>query len=216
MLNQNKVQKIKITQNYFQKKLDVTTIGIHQASSDAEKVKEKDQIEVPGCTENERDAILKLLLGQLPQKGTMYLPNWRKLAVNTFFFLLVPIAITLFLNHKTGFVAWNDWFIYTAIFSVFAGVMLWFSFKNYKLFVSEDFIIKQNGAWDIDTTIIEPYKIQAIETQQFFWQKTTNIGSVTLSTAGGTVSFTTGNYTEIKQLVNYWLYEVETWEKNWM
>ena len=94
--------------------------------------------------------------------------------------------------------------------------MLWFSFKNYKLFVSNNFVIKQNGAWDIDTTIIEPYKIQAIETQQFFWQKATNIGSVTLSTAGGTVSFTTGNYTEIKQLVNYWLYEVETWEKNWM
>ena len=108
------------------------------------------------------------------------------------------------------------WHIYSSIFFVFAGVMLWFSFKNYKLFVSEDFIIKQNGAWDIDTTIIEPYKIQAIETQQFFWQKTTNIGSVTLSTAGGTVSFTTGNYTEIKQLVNYWLYQVETWEKGWM
>lgn len=216
LLNPNKVQKIKVTQNYFQKKLDVTTIGIHQASSDAEKVKEKDQIEVPGCTENERDAILKLLLGQLPQKGTMYLPNWRKLAVNTFFFLLVPIVVTLFLNHKTEFVTWTEWFIYTAIFSIFAGVMLWFSFKNYKLFVSNNFIIKQNGAWDIDTTIIEPYKIQAIETQQFFWQKATNIGSVTLSTAGGTVSFTTGNYFEIKQLVNYWLYEVETWEKNWM
>lgn len=216
LLNPNKVQKIKVTQNYFQKKLDVTTIGIHQASSDVEKVKEKDQIEVPGCNENERDAILKLLLGQLPQKGTMYLPNWRKLAVNTFFFLLVPIAISLFLNHKTEFVTWTEWFIYAAFFCVFAGVMLWFSFKNYKLFVSEDFIIKQNGAWDIDTTIIEPYKIQAIETQQLFWQKATNIGSVTLSTAGGTVSFTTGNYTEIKQLVNYWLYEVETWEKNWM
>lgn len=216
LLNPNKVQKIKVTQNYFQKKLDVTTIGIHQASSDAEKVKEKDQIEVPGCTENERDAILKLLLGQLPQKGTMYLPNWRKLAVNTFFLLVVPILITLFLNYQTEFVTWTEWFIYSSIFFVFAGVMLWFSFKNYKLFVSEDFIIKQNGAWDIDTTIIEPYKIQAIETQQFFWQKATNIGSVTLSTAGGTVSFTTGNYTEIKQLVNYWLYEVETWEKNWM
>lgn len=146
----------------------------------------------------------------------MYLPNWRKLAVNTFFLLVVPILITLFLNYQTEFVTWTEWFIYSSIFFVFAGVMLWFSFKNYKLFVSEDFIIKQNGAWDIDTTIIEPYKIQAIETQQFFWQKATNIGSVTLSSAGGTVSFTTGNYTEIKQLVNYWLYEVETWEKNWM
>ena len=41
-MNPNKVQKIKITQNYFQKKLDVTTIGVHQASSDVEKVKEKD------------------------------------------------------------------------------------------------------------------------------------------------------------------------------
>lgn len=216
LLNPNKVQKIKVTQNYFQKKLDVTTIGIHQASSDVEKVKEKDQIEVPGCTENERDAILKLLLGQLPQKGTMFLPNWRKLAVNTFFLLVVPILITLFLNYQTEFVTWNDWLIYTSIFSIFSLIMLWFSFKNYRLFVSNDFIIKQNGAWDIDTTIIEPYKIQAIETQQFFWQKATNIGSVTLSTAGGTVSFTTGNYSEIKQLVNYWLYEVETWKKNWM
>jgi putative membrane protein len=216
LLNPNKVQKIKITQNYFQKKLDVTTIGVHQASSDVEKVKEKDQIEVPGCNETERNAILILLLGKLPKKGTQYLPNWRKLAVNLFFFLLVPILITLFLNYNTEFVTWTEWFVYTSVFFVFAGIMLWFSFKNYKLFVSNDFIIKQNGAWDIDTTIIEPYKIQAIETQQFFWQKATNIGSVTLSTAGGTLSFTTGNYSEIKELVNYWLYEIETWEKNWM
>ena len=216
LLNPNKVQKIKVTQNYFQKKLDVTTIGIHQASSDVQKVKEKDQIEVPGCTENERDAILKLLLGQLPQKGKMYLPNWRKLAVNTFFFLLLPIVITLFLNQITEFVTWKEWILYTSIFTVFTSILLWYSFKNYRLFVSNEFVIKQNGAWDIDTTFIEPYKIQAIETQQFFWQKATNIGSVTLSTAGGTVSFTTGNYTEIKQLVNYWLYQVETWEKGWM
>lgn len=216
LLNPNKVQKIKVTQNYFQKKLDVTTIGIHQASSDVQKVKEKDQIEVPGCTENERDAILKLLLGQLPQKGKMYLPNWRKLAVNSFFFLLLPIVITLFLNQITEFVTWKEWILYTSIFTVFTSILLWYSFKNYRLFVSNEFVIKQNGAWDIDTTFIEPYKIQAIETQQFFWQKATNIGSVTLSTAGGTVSFTTGNFTEIKQLVNYWLYQVESWEKNWM
>mgnify|MGYP006192835911 CR=1 FL=1 len=135
LLNPNKVQKIKITQNYFQKKLDVTTIGIHQASSDVEKVKEKDQIEVPGCTENERDAILKLLLGQLPQKGTQYLPNWRKLAVNTFFLLILPVLILLFVNSKIHFITWNDWAIYCILFSLFSGTLLWFSFKNYKLLI---------------------------------------------------------------------------------
>ncbi|WP_445717291.1 PH domain-containing protein [Flavobacterium sp.] len=216
LLNPNKVQIVKITQNYFQKKLDVTTIGVHQASSDAQKIKEKDKIEVPGCSQQESFEILKLLFSQVPKKGTLYLPNWRKLALNSFFFLLIPILIMLFLNRKTEFVTWTEWSIYTTIFFVFAGIIIWFSFKNYKLFVSDDFIIKQNGAWDIDTSIIEPFKIQTIKTQQFFWQKYTNIGSVTLSTAGGNISFSTGNYSEIKQLVNYWLYQVETSEKTWM
>ena len=102
---------------------------------------------------------------------------------------------------------------YVTVFIVFSGLLIWFSYKNYKLFVSNDFIIKQNGAWDIENTIVKPNKIQAITTQQFFWQKVTNIGSVTLSTAGGNISFTTGNYSEIKNLVNYWLFQIENSNK---
>lgn len=216
LLNPNKVQKIKITQNFFQKKLDVLTIGVNQASSDPEIANAKDPIEVPGCSMDERDVILKLLFSQLPQKGTQYVPNWRKLALNTFFILVLPVLIFIGTNYILHFISWNDLIIYASIFTVFTILMLWFSFKNYRFFVSEDFIIKQNGAWDIDTTIIEPCKIQAIETQQFFWQKATNIGSVNLSTAGGNINFTTGNYSEIKSLVNYWLYQLETTNKNWM
>ena len=111
---------------------------------------------------------------------------------------------------------WKEVVLYCFVFAVFSGILTWFSYKNYKLFVSNDFIIKQNGAWDIDNTIVEPYKIQAITTQQFFWQKASNIGSVTLSTAGGNIDFSTGNYLEIKKLVNNWLYQVETTNKNWM
>ena len=216
LLNPNKVQKIKITQNYFQKKFDVTTIEVHQASSDVEKVKEKDKIEVPGCTANERDAILNLLYKKLPTREELYLPNWRKLALNSFFLLVLPLLISLILVFNTKIITWKEWILYACVFSLFSGLLLWFSFKNYKLFVSNDFIIKQNGAWDIENNIVEPYKIQAITTQQFFWQKGTNIGSVTLSTAGGTISFSTGNYTEIKNLVNLWLFQVETSEENWM
>ena len=216
LLNPNKVQQIKIIQNYLQKKFNVITIEINQASSNLEKVKEKDKLQIPGCSASERDAILSLLYGQLPIKEKLYIPNWRKLALNTFFVLIVPVLIFLFLNCKTEFVTWTDFFIYFTFFSLFFGLLLWFSYKNYKLFVSKDFIIKQNGAWDIENTIVEPYKIQAITTQQFFWQKTTNIGSVTLSTAGGNISFTTGNYSEIKSLVNYWLFQIEYSNKNWI
>ena len=216
LLNPNKVQKVTITQNFFQKKLDIITIGVHQASSDAEKVKEKDKIEVPGCTKLESDEILKLLYEKLPEKGALFLPNWRKLAVNLFFLLVLPIVISLIVKLNSDFFTWNEWFIYSSIFTLFSGILIWFSYKNYKLFVSNNFIFKQNGAWDIDNSIVEPYKIQAITTQQFFWQKVTNIGSVTLSTAGGNISFSTGNYSEIKNLVNYWLFQIETSDKNWM
>ena len=216
LLNPNKVQKVKITQNYFQKKLDVTTIGVQQASSEDHKENEKDKIEVPGCTELESNQILNLLFDKLPTKGAMFLPNWRKLALNIFVLLVVPVIIAFVINLKTQFIIWQEWILYVSIFSIFAFVLIWFSYKNYKLFVSSDFIIKNDGAWDIDTNIIEPYKIQAIQTSQFFWQKSTNIGSVILSTAGGTIRFSTGNFIEIKQLINYWLYQVETSDKNWM
>lgn len=216
LLNPNKVQKVTISQNFFQKKLNVTSIKIFQASSSEQELKAKDQIEIPGCSANERNKILTLLYQNLPEKGKKYKPNWRKLAANSFFFLLFPIVVTFFLNWNFQWIEWNLWMIYSLIFILFAGILVWFSFKNYRLFVSKDFIIKQNGAWDVDTSIIEPYKIQAIETHQFFWQKVTNIGSVSLSTAGGSISFTTANFDEIKQLVNYWLYQVEISEKNWM
>ena len=216
LLNPNKVQKVIITQNFFQKKLDILTISVQQASSDAEMSKVLNKIEVPGCTQLESNEILKLLFNKLPEKGAVFVPNWRKLVVNLFFLLIVPVFIFFIINLKTSFLSWNEWFMYSAIFTLFAGILILFSYKNYKLFATNEYIFKQNGAWDIDSSIIEPFKIQAITTHQFIWQKATNIGSVTLYTAGGNISFSTANYIEIKKLVNYWLYQVETSTKNWM
>jgi putative membrane protein len=68
------------------------------------------------------------------------------------------------------------------------------------LFIHENFIIKQSGAWDVSNDIIEPSKIQAITTSQLFGIKT-NIGSIILHTAGNIVSL--GNYSILKQQVNF-------------
>lgn len=214
LLNPNKVQNIKITQNYFQKKLDILSIEVHQVISEYNKI--KDKIEIPGCSKTESDIILEILYSKTPKKGVLFLPNWRKLVVNLSFLLVLPIIILLIVKLNSEFFTWIEWLIYSTIFMFFSGILIWFSYKNYQLFVSKDFIIKQNGAWDIDNTIVEPYKIQAITTQQFFWQKFANIGSVTLSTAGGNIDFTTGNFSQIKELVNYWLFQVENSKKNWM
>ena len=216
IINPEKVQIIKLTQNFFQKKLDVNTIEIFQASSDMKRASTKDKTKIPGCNKSEKEQILKLLIGKLPQHQKTLVPNIRKLLLSLFFLILFPVSIGLIINYNINKFTLIEMVIVISIYVLFFGTILYFSYRNYRLFISDEFIVKQSGAWDIDHEIMMPYKIQAIETQQFIWQKITNIGSIVLYTAGGKVSFSTGNYTEIKEQVNKWLYQVEISKENWM
>jgi putative membrane protein len=216
IINPEKVQIVKLTQNFFQKKLNVNTIEIFQASSEMKRASPKDKTKIPGSNKVEKEQILKLLIGKLPQHNKTLYPNIRKLLLNLLFFILVPVSIGLLINYNINKFTFTELLVVISIYVLFFGAIIFFSYRNYRLFISNDFIVKQSGSWDIDHEIMMPYKIQAIETQQFIWQKYTNIGSVVLYTAGGKVSFSTSNYTEIKEQVNKWLYQVEVSKENWM
>ncbi|ESU28645.1 hypothetical protein FLJC2902T_12360 [Flavobacterium limnosediminis JC2902] len=216
IIKPEKVQIVALSQNWLQKKMNVLNFKIKQASgSETEKENKKSAIEIPGCDELEKDTILKLLFGQIPQKGVMLKPNFRKLLFPTLFFIIIPVLAII----GYGFTANDkvfDYIFFLPVYLIFVGLLLYFGFRNYRLFVNEQYIIRQSGAWDIDNEIIEPHKIQAIKVSQFFWHKRANIGSVTITTAGGDLSFHLGNFTKVKELVNLWLYQVETTKENWM
>jgi putative membrane protein len=214
ILKPEKVQIVKVLENYFQRKLNVLEIKIRQAISD-EKKDSKSLIEIPGCNTAERDEILKLLFHELPQKGVMMLPNFRRLIFSVFLIIILPLTayFTLgefvsseVLEYQTG--AW--------IYALLMATLLFFGFRNYRLFVADKHIIKQSGAWDVDQEIIQIDKIQAITTSQLFWHKSLNIGSLTMHTAGGNITFHLGQFDKINEYVNRWLYEIETSNSNWM
>lgn len=209
-----KVQITTLTQNYLQKKLKILEIKVRQATAGQQEEK-KSAIEIPGCSPNESDEILKLLFRQLPEKGVMLKPNFRKLGFAVFLSIILPLAI------YWGFVSWIEpgaaQFVYLVpIYVIIVGIIQYFQFRNYRLYINDNFIIKQSGAWDISNEIIEPMKIQAISVSQLFWHKSLNIGSLTLHTAGGNLSFSLGNFNTIQKYVNLWLYEMETSDSNWM
>lgn len=209
-----KVQVTSISQNFFQKKMNILEMKIKQAAS-GEKNEEKSAIEIPGCNAGERDAILKLLFDTVPEKGVMLKPNFRKLVFSIFLTIVLPLCGFYILAEyiEPGFYEFG----YLAVaYVVFALLVLCFGFRNNRLYINGDFIIRQSGAWDIGNEIIEPKKIQAITTSQLFWHKNINIGSVTLHTAGGNVSFQLAQYDKIRHYVNLWLYEIETSDSNWM
>ncbi|MFT3796084.1 PH domain-containing protein [Flavobacterium sp.] len=214
IIKPEKVQIVAITRNYFQKKLDVLELKIKQATG-GEQEERKQAIEIPGCNESERDAILKLLFGKIPEKGVMLRPNFRKLVFSIFLTIVLPLALFyLIAVNAAGNLLQFAYLI--PVYIGFALLILCFGFKNYRLFIGDRFIIKQSGAWDITDEIIEPQKIQALTVSQLFWHKSADIGYLTIHTAGGNVSFQLGDFTTIKQYVNLWLYEMETSDSNWM
>ena len=172
-------------------------------------------LEIPGCNEQERDEILKLLFLKVPEKGVALKPNFRKLVFSIFLSIVVPLILFFAIGN---FVVPEilEYTIVTPFYVLLVALVVCFGFYNYRLFVNDDFIIKQSGAWDIDTEMITPNKIQAITTSQLFWHKKADIGSIKIHTAGGIIAFQLGNYSQIKQYVNRWLYQMEITDSNWM
>jgi uncharacterized membrane protein YdbT with pleckstrin-like domain len=213
ILKSEKVQITTVSSNYFQKKMNISEMKIIQTTS-GEKENKDTSIEIPGCSSQEKNEILKLLFHQIPQKGMGLLPNYRKLVFAIFMIIVLPLIVFVIMANRIQEVMEFAWV--SPIYVIFVGLILYFGFRNYRLFISDDFIIKQSGAWDIRDEIIAIEKIQAITTSQLFWHKNADIGYLTLHTAGGNIGFQLGNYTTIKKYVNLWLYKIETSDSNWM
>ncbi|UUC44664.1 PH domain-containing protein [Flavobacterium cerinum] len=216
IIRPEKVQIVSTSRNFLQKKMDTLNLKIRQASGNADQEEnDKQAIHIPGCNTEERDKILTLLFHKIPEEGVMLRPNIRRLIVGIVIYQVVPLII-LFLFYHFSILPIQEYLIFVPLYITFTGLLLYFGFRNNRLFVTDEFIICRKGVWDIEHQIIEPHKIQAIATSQLFWHKSANIGSITLYTAGGTISFHLGDFTKIKELVNVWLYQVETTPKNWM
>lgn len=217
LVSPNKVQITKYSQNYFQKKLNMLNMSLKQAHFGQSKKGHEMQgntLEIPGCNAGERDELLKMILGKVPLKEKTFIPDWRFLNLPVFFKLVVPVSIFLIIAFNVPEL--KPYIGFSIAYLIIGVLMIYISYRRHRISVCQDFIIKTSGIWDIANEIIMPNKIQSITTFQYPWHKGVDVGHLTLHTAAGQIHFKYGNYTEIKQLVNYWLYQVESRNENWM
>ena len=215
IIRPEKVQIVTVGRNYFQKKFDINDLRIRQAA-DLEQSRERRKMamEIPGVNADEKTVLMQFLLEKMPEKGFSVKPNIRKVLFSIFRAIIVPV--TIFYVYTLIFKDMQFLLSLIPFYVIFIGILIFFGFRNNRLFVSPGFVIRQHGAWDIENDFIAPHKIQAIKLTQFFWQKYSNVGTVKIFTAGGNISFGLANFTQLKKLTNYWLYQVETTNKNWM
>ncbi|WP_306350383.1 PH domain-containing protein [Flavobacterium sp. '19STA2R22 D10 B1'] len=214
LLNAQKVQIFKYTRNFFQRRMNIMELKIQQASS-TEDEEQRLAVHIPGCNRKELDKILQIIFNEIPKKGTKYAPSYRYWLI----IVIVDIVLPLLVYGLIGLYGTAEVFDYyqlVLLYAAIAGIITFYSYKHYRLYVNEAFITHKKGAWDVEHSIIEVHKIQAITTKQFFWWKMANIGHVTLHTAGGTMHFKYANFNQVQALINQWLYQVETSKKHWM
>ncbi len=217
LLSPNKVQITSYSQNYFQQKMNLLNMNLKQASSgEVKKGKnlESNNLLIPGCNPKERDELIKMIMGEIPAKGKMFIPDWRFLNLPIFFRVVFPIGIFMILWAYIPEL--KPYYPAAIIYFLMAVPMIYISYKRHRITVNKEFIIKRSGIWDVKHSLLFPHKIQAITTFQYPWHKGVDVGHVNLHTAAGIIHFKYGNYTQIKELVNYWLYQIESGSEEWM
>lgn len=218
LLKPAKVQITIFSQNFIQQKLHLFDLRLKQASStdvSEEEGKKSNDIEVPGCNKTEKEAILRMILDKLPTADVVLEPNYRYLIKAISLGIILPCVVFLGLGLHV-FEILQNFFPLLIAYVVLVGTIVFFQFKNYRLLLSRDFITRKGNAWDVQHQIIEPFKIQGITTKQYLWHKRSDVVHLTFHTAAGDLSFKFANYSAIKPWINYWLYEVERSNRNWM
>ncbi|WP_177763985.1 PH domain-containing protein [Flavobacterium sp. I3-2] len=213
IIKSQRVQILKITQNYFQKKLNVLMMKILQTDSEENSSKKGIGIDIPGVNQNEKNAILSQIFNKEIELENGIKPSIRKFVVHFIWFSVFPTLVYLIVSYLN----FESIYLFAAIpLFLFTGLYQWITYKNAVFYFTEHFIIKKSGFWDVTYSIIEPHKIQKIATYQRIWHLNINLSSVVLYTAGGFITFSIADETEIRNRVNFWLYNIEKHNLNWM
>ncbi|RZJ63544.1 MAG: hypothetical protein EOO45_21040, partial [Flavobacterium sp.] len=158
IIRPDKVQIVRVGRNYFQKKMNILDLKIKQASTsqvDGDTLK-NNAIEIPGCNESEKEMLLKFLLEKVPERGVALRPNIRKIIMETVMFVVIPVGVYSALAYN--FPELIEYAFVIPFYLLFAGLLIFMGFRNARLFVNDEFIIKQSGAWDVDRDFIAPHK----------------------------------------------------------
>lgn len=213
IIKSQRVQILKITQNYFQKLFNVLMLKILQTDSEQNTTKKGVGIDIPGVNESEKEAIINQIFNKEIKLENGIKPSIRKFVVHFVWFSIFPSLVYFGIS----WFQFEEIYIFLTIpIFIFTSLYQWITYKNAFFYFTENFIVQKSGFWDVTYSIIEPHKIQKIITYQRIWHLNLNLGGVILYTAGGHLMFSVTDETEIRKRLNYWLYNIEKNNLNWM
>ena len=105
---------------------------------------------------------------------------------------------------------------YAGLAMLLISILVFFVFKNVKLSVTDNLLVKQFGLWSRKKQFLEMYKLQSVTISQPVFYRKRNLVNITFHSAAGDIGFSLIDKNDAQNLMNFLLYKIESTEKPWM
>lgn len=213
-LRASRIQLLQILVNPIQRKMQLFQVKISLASSEDEL--EKNQIKVVGLPPAVVSQVKQYFFKSEVDEKYRILPSkfllWRRISRG-----MIPlIVISGFLFFYAQLVT-VSWFVgITSAYIILMVIYNFLYFKNLRLGISEDFLMKHSGVWTRKEEVLEMFRLQSVSVSQPVWYKKRGLVNLTFHSAGGDISFNMVRKNQVEPLLNFALYKIESTERAWM
>ena len=206
-----KIQFLEWGQNLLQRTFGFYRLGFEQAG--AKSLKERfSNFKIPGCTSEQINFVKKAWLPNTESKGIA-----EGVSIHMFYYELRYIIF--------GFgtvLSLQAYFELYEAFTIVAGAMVlsiisnWLRYKKKKFSFDKHQLFISGGGLGFKYTLMPTYKIQNISITQNPYQWRRQLASVNIYTAAGALQIPFISELRAKELLDYFIYQVEGSKKAWM
>lgn len=213
-ISSRRVQLLKIYSNVIQRKIDLYRTRISLASSQDDR--KKSQIRMAGLSGEVIEKLQEFSFGRTVQEEFSMRPS-KVLLYRNLGRSMIPaiLVLTMYLVGDPVFsFYWLALGILVYVLTIVLYLVLWFA--SQRLGVSGDFLIRHSGVWTKRTEIVEIFRLQSVSIETPLWYRKKGLVNLTVHSAGGDITFKLLQQRQVRPLMNYVLYRIESTEKPWM
>lgn len=208
-----KIQFIEWYDNFLRHIPGFEMVRIYQGQSEDSEAKQR--VEIPACYKDQTDLIMSKLFPESFEKEHSFsvAAHWTQFMV---MFLVFSIPAVIGFGMARYF---SGDLIYAVILGIYLPLVALFSWKFYKsveLYTNGEVLIYKRGWLFSRRTVLKMVKVQNVALSQTIFQRRRGTAHLHLYTAAGSRSIHFLPVGVVKELYNYLLYKVETFEGEWM
>ncbi len=207
----HKIQVVSWGDNPLKKLIGIKDLRLKQASSIV--LNKKTSIRIPSCKEEHIELVKNTLYGKkafdnIKYSGIDKRYFYRNGGILSLVFIGL-VSLLLFLNQNTQ-----------AVFFGVIGVLIVFSFylsfRKKRYGYNEEMLVIRGGTYGDKTELLPIYKIQSLSKKQSPYQRRNGLANLIVHTASGKVGIPYIDSGVVQDIMDEFLYRIETDKRKWM